>query len=246
MMNAHDASEHEFAVDSDGVSLRCTAVGHGPTVVLLHAGGERRSVWRPVADELGARGFRAVAVDQRGHGETAGPVPVQLDPFARDVQAVIGVLAAPVAVVGASLGGLAALLALADPAVARRVSALVLVDVLPDPELTAFARVYLRGVEAKLGRELFWPLIEDILARGDDGQRMLAALRTPIGLVRGSHGNIAPPVVERFLQLAPSAMVRVVEGAGHLVARDRPYELALALVDILERCGDGAFHRGLA
>jgi pimeloyl-ACP methyl ester carboxylesterase len=55
------------------IELRGESVGTGPTIVLLHAGGEQRTVWRSVASRLAANGVRAVSVDQRGHGDTAGP-----------------------------------------------------------------------------------------------------------------------------------------------------------------------------
>jgi 3-oxoadipate enol-lactonase len=73
-------------------------------VLLLHAGIADRRMWRPLLDAASAAGFRAVAPDLRGFGET------RLDPepfsYARDV---LPLLDGPTAVVGASQGGRVAL-----------------------------------------------------------------------------------------------------------------------------------------
>jgi len=112
------------------VVLRGEESGAGPAVLLLHAGGERRQVWRPVAELLVADGFRCVAYDQRGHGDGGGSVDA-LAACADDVAAMVRAEPSGCVIVGASLGGLAAVAALADPAVRARVAGLVLVDVVP-------------------------------------------------------------------------------------------------------------------
>lgn len=52
--------------------LAAERVGAGPPVLLLHAGGETRAVWRRVMQTLAKRGYLAEAYDQRGHGESGG------------------------------------------------------------------------------------------------------------------------------------------------------------------------------
>jgi pimeloyl-ACP methyl ester carboxylesterase len=237
MTQAADKDELDFAVAVDGIELRCTAVGQGPAVVLLHAGGERRRVWRPVAKQLCTRGFRAVSVDQRGHGETGGAIGACLDPYAADIRALLDALNVPVVLVGASLGGLASLLAMTDPATSSRVTGVVLVDVVPDPNPVenGFYQRLESGGAAPTAPYRYLPLIEDILGRAEELRRAAAELRVPVCLVRGSAGYVDSAVVEGFVQLVPSATVRIVQGAGHLVARERPHELANVLLDILEQ-----------
>jgi pimeloyl-ACP methyl ester carboxylesterase len=55
-----------------GVDLVADVEGpaRGPTTLLLHAGGETRSVWRPISNELVEAGWRTIAPDLRGHGES--------------------------------------------------------------------------------------------------------------------------------------------------------------------------------
>jgi len=230
----------EFDVTGrQGLALRCTSVGAGPVVVLLHAGGEDRSVWRPVARRLARHGFRSIALDQRGHGETGGAAGTCLDDYAADVSDLLVRLDDRVTLVGASLGGLASLLAVADPDVRPRVRGLVLVDVQPDPDPVRTRR-FLRGIESALapGRRTRWEwaLIEDVLSRPHELREAAASLDVPVTLVRGGDSPVFHARdAARFRSSVPEAVVRVVPGAGHLVARDRPDDLATAVLDHLRR-----------
>lgn len=101
--------------------LRFDRLGDGPAALLLHAGGEWRRVWHKIMEPLAGRGFLTVAYDQRGHGESGGSLDAPLPVLGADTAAMIQQLVAPV-VVGASLGGFAALSALADPKVQAQVA----------------------------------------------------------------------------------------------------------------------------
>jgi pimeloyl-ACP methyl ester carboxylesterase len=128
----------------EDVILRVTDVGEGPPVVLLHAGGESRRVWKLVSDTLIAGGFRTVAVDQRGHGESSGSRSEFLRSFARDVSVLATRFQSRPVLVGASLGGMAILLAMAERRLMQKVRAVVLVDVVPAPDADRALR-YLQG-----------------------------------------------------------------------------------------------------
>ena len=112
----------------------------GQPVMLLHGGGQTRHAWRRTAEHLGRAGAAAYALDQRGHGDSewvAGGHYAFMD-FAADAGAVAATLTArsgrrPIAI-GASLGGIASLLAEgeADKAGTGPVfAAVVLVDITP-------------------------------------------------------------------------------------------------------------------
>lgn len=104
----------------------------GPTVVLLHGGGQTRHSWAGTWRVLVEAGWRAWSVDLRGHGESdwAPDGDYSLDAFAGDVRALAESLPRPPVLVGASLGGLSSLVAVTDSAdQARTARALVLVDV---------------------------------------------------------------------------------------------------------------------
>ncbi|HEY1544045.1 MAG TPA: alpha/beta fold hydrolase, partial [Xanthobacteraceae bacterium] len=122
----------------------------GRPVLLLHGGGQTRHAWRRTAVELARAGWVAYAVDQRGHGdaEWIANGAYAFQDFADDVTTVAAELArrhgVPPATIGASLGGIASLLA-AGNAQARNLApifaALVLVDITPRVDLAGVAKV---------------------------------------------------------------------------------------------------------
>jgi pimeloyl-ACP methyl ester carboxylesterase len=108
----------------------------GPLVLFLHGGGQTRQSWGKAVAVLGDAGFHAITLDLRGHGESdwAPDGRYDLQAMREDLLDVLATLDGLPALVGASLGGLTALLTagLAEAPVAR---ALVLVDVVPHIEM---------------------------------------------------------------------------------------------------------------
>ncbi|MEU6565203.1 alpha/beta fold hydrolase [Nocardia nova] len=102
----------------------------GPLVVLLHGGGQTRHAWKGAGQALAAAGYRAVAYDARGHGDSDWAADGRYTQNAH-VADLCGVLDAlgdhrPV-LVGASMGGGTSLVAVGEGAVDA--TALVLVDI---------------------------------------------------------------------------------------------------------------------
>ena len=106
-------------------------------VALLHGGGQTRHAWKGAGESLGQAGYRAVAFDARGHGDSdwapadAYGADYMVDDLCRVVEALGG--DAPI-LVGASMGGGTSLLAIGEAKLEAR--ALVLVDMAPriEPE----------------------------------------------------------------------------------------------------------------
>ncbi|MDQ7850062.1 MAG: alpha/beta hydrolase [Armatimonadota bacterium] len=97
---------------SDGITLAGTLFGSGPAgVVLAHMFPTDQTSWHPFARQLAAEGFRALAFDFRGYGQSGGPRRIDL--IDRDVRAASAYLRGQgvqrVALVGASMGGTAAI-----------------------------------------------------------------------------------------------------------------------------------------
>jgi non-heme chloroperoxidase len=129
---------------ADGLTLAADVVGdpEAPPVVLWHGGGQTRHAWGTALAVLGRR-WRAYSVDLRGHGDSAWAPDgdYSLDAFARDVRAVARGLARTPALVGASLGGIASLTAIAESEGPPLATALVLVDVAPRIERAGVERI---------------------------------------------------------------------------------------------------------
>jgi pimeloyl-ACP methyl ester carboxylesterase len=129
----------------------------GQPVLLLHGGGQTRHAWDNTARYLGDAGFRAISVDQRGHGDSdwIESGAYSFGDFGDDVRALSAQIEArfgakPVAV-GASLGGLASLVALARSAAQPCFAGLVLVDIVPemDPAGVAHVQGFMRAQAAE-------------------------------------------------------------------------------------------------
>ena len=119
---------------AEDVTLAADAFGdpEDPPVVLLHGGGQTRHAWGNTAHQLGSNGWYALTVDLRGHGDSDwSPDGIySLERFASDIRRVSASLPERPALVGASLGGMASLLAIGESEMPVA-SALVLVDVAP-------------------------------------------------------------------------------------------------------------------
>jgi pimeloyl-ACP methyl ester carboxylesterase len=136
---------------ADGNTLIADVYGdNGPPVMLLHGGGQTRHAWGNTAREIARSGYTAYAIDQRGHGDSewVASAAYGFADYAADARAVAAALTArtgvkPIAV-GASLGGIASLLAEGEAEAGGEgnvFSALVLVDITPRVDQEGVAKV---------------------------------------------------------------------------------------------------------
>ena len=91
----------------NGLELAYTDQGKGLPVVLIHGFPLNRSMWQPQVKTLTAEGFRVIAPDLRGFGESEAPAQgYSMDAFADDVVALMNHLGIGRAVLGGmSMGG---------------------------------------------------------------------------------------------------------------------------------------------
>jgi pimeloyl-ACP methyl ester carboxylesterase len=129
----------------DGVRIVADRQGdpQARAVVFLHGGGQTRRSWGRAAAAVAKRGWQAVTIDLRGHGEsdwsTEGDYRVVS--FAADVAEVLRGLPEKPVLVGASLGGFTSMLLAGEisPGIA---SAVVLVDIVPNMEQSGANRIH--------------------------------------------------------------------------------------------------------
>jgi len=119
-----------------------SAAGH-PTILMLHGGGQNRFSWKNTGQVLADQGFHVIALDARGHGDSdrAPNAEYTVDALSGDVLNVLDQIGRPVVLIGASMGGLTSILVahLAGP---RKVTKLVLVDVVPRVEQKGASRIH--------------------------------------------------------------------------------------------------------
>jgi pimeloyl-ACP methyl ester carboxylesterase len=114
------ARGRRFSVRSEGQQIAVWDWGAGPTVALVHGWGSRAGRFSVMAAALVDAGLRVVAHDGPAHGASSGRF-ASLPEFARALRAVADKAGPIHGVVGHSLGGAAAVLALRDGLAAQRV-----------------------------------------------------------------------------------------------------------------------------
>jgi len=123
-----------IAADVDGAA-------DAPAILFMHGGGQTRHSWKRATQRAVEHGYRAISIDLRGHGESDWARDgYGLDDYVADARALAMQIGPPVAVVGASLGGLTGLM-LAGEEGPSLVRALVLVDVAPRIEIEGASQI---------------------------------------------------------------------------------------------------------
>lgn len=118
---------------------------HGRPVLLAHGGGQTRHAWQASGKKFGQSGYHALSLDLRGHGESdwAPDGDYSMERFAEDLLDVADSCAQPPVLVGASLGGIAGMIAQGHfvPAGRRGFAGLVLVDITPRMNVEGVAKI---------------------------------------------------------------------------------------------------------
>lgn len=131
VVSAEPVGETAFVERPDGTRIRVVTAGSGPTVVLAHGIYMTVIEWSVLWDALLDRGYRVVAFDQRGHGQsTIGSDGISTSAMAGDYLAVLEQVDAHDAILLAhSMGGFLAIAAVLDvPGVAERLRGLILMS----------------------------------------------------------------------------------------------------------------------
>jgi alpha-beta hydrolase superfamily lysophospholipase len=222
-----------FLEAADGTRVAATfrpgRTGRSPAVLLLHGVRASRDATAPTAVWLSALGYASLTIDFRGHGASdLAPRTFGLHE-AMDAEAAFRWLkrrqrGAPVAIIGTSLGGAAALLGEKGPLPA---DALVLQAVYPD-----IRRAISNRIAARLGRpaaRLLEPLLsyQSLPRLGIPPSRLspLRALRRyrgPVLVIGGLDDRYTPPdeTRARFSQVSGPRALWLVPGKDHAALGD--------------------------
>ncbi|MBR0894561.1 alpha/beta fold hydrolase [Bradyrhizobium tropiciagri] len=106
----HGFVRHDVPGKAGRLSVRVGGAGHGAPVLLCHSILTSSAIWHRQALALAARGYRVLALDSRGHGQSEAPQgPYSMDDLVADAVAVLDHLGiARAHVIGVSQGGMTA------------------------------------------------------------------------------------------------------------------------------------------
>lgn len=236
--------------------------GAGEVVLFVHGAGWNAQLWRAQLEALAAE-HSPLAFDFPAHGRSGGTESMDdVAAFAACLGSVVRVLRLrPCVIVGHDLGAAAALLfAVTEPV---RVRGLVLVgagvrmpvsaDTLDTWRQVAQGRrpqpftpdIFAAGTDMAIMRSVWGEQVrtDPRVRYGDlraldafDAESLAAQARLPTLVVAGGADAVTPPAVARALQeRIPGATLTVIEGAGHMMANERPREFTDSLLRFLDR-----------
>ena len=236
--------------------------GAGSFLVLLHGAGDQAGTWNRVAPELKRR-FQLLMPDLAGHGESEPPQgPLSLGTLLTALEQVLDAepwRAAPIVVVGNSLGAwMAMLYAQRHP---ERVTRVVLINGGPIKHVSEIGLMPKNREEARRSLDAVLDpsapprpnfVLDDLvrisntgpisrlLAAGEDDmskyllEDKLANFSMPVDLIWGASDRLVPLDYAKKLQSQlPHCTLTIIERCGHAPQLERPQELTRVLLQIL-------------
>lgn len=198
--------------------LRCWGAPGAPVLFLVHGWMDVSDTFAPVGEALAAGGFRVLAPDWRGFGQTQWPADGYWFPdYVADLDALVDHYApdAPIALAGHSMGAtIAAHFAGLRP---ERVSRLAILDglALPDGDPSQIVKVYRRWLRA-VKHPMEVPAYASFEALAER--------------IRARHPGLAPErslaVAQAWGRLDPDGEVRLQSDPRHLLSMPRTYRQA--------------------
>ncbi len=204
----------ESAMSSRIAGIQVWSWGEGPIVLLVHGWNGRSTQLGGFVSPLVARGYRVVAFDALGHGDSDG-TQSSLPEFANCIRQVVDELGGVYAIVAHSLGGAATTYALAYGLDAERA-----VFISPPADPREFLKVFAAAlginddvrerVRHRLERRLGVPMEEMRV------QAIAPRMEIPLLVVHDRDDKEVPYSVGRSIASQwPSAELIITEGLGH-------------------------------
>ena len=234
--------------------------GEGESVIFVHGLGESLESWSKQLDFLASKGFRAVALDLRGHGRSAATDKIEMTGFSNDLFEVLRVLSIERAhFCGLSMGALVVL-----EAYKRRQEAflsMTLVSTLPQyppAQTQALGNMSMSEIGDQVASAAVGPSASIQLKKGiarviastskksyiesaetacaQDYTSMLTTIKVPVLFIVGDLDYITPPEAAMFMQKRISnSQLAVIKGVGHLPNRENPNEFNRLMLEFLKK-----------
>jgi pimeloyl-ACP methyl ester carboxylesterase len=222
----------ETATPSSIAGMKAWSWGNGPTVLLVHGWNGRATQLGGFVEPLVARGYRVVAFDAFGHGESSGN-SMSLPELASCIREVSDELGGLYGVIAHSMGGAATTLALSDGLQLERA---VFVSPPSDP------RVFLQIFSDALGiadevRTRLKQRVERRIGTSMEsiqGDRIAPSMRVPLLVVHDRNDKEVPVESGQSISNAwPGAELILTEGLGHQrILRAEPVtNVAVSFID---------------
>lgn len=202
------------ATPSSIAGMKAWSWGNGPTVLLVHGWNGRGTQLGAFVEPLVERGYRAVAFDAFGHGESSGS-SMSLPELASCIERISDEIGGIYGVVAHSMGGAATILALSNGLKLERA---VFVSPPSDP------RVFLRVFSDALGisdevQERLKARVErsvGITMQSMRADAIARAMRVPLLVVHDQDDKEVPfDSGQRIANAWPDAELIITEGLGH-------------------------------
>ena len=229
-----------------GVTLRAeiSGISDDPPVLLVHGAQQSAQVWREVAAALVQAGRQVINLDLRGHGasDMAPDGRYDFDVFVEDLRAVLAQLAARPVIVGATIGGWMAAVAIGEQG-GHLASGLVLADAPPQIDADAARDIGASSHLPQSGEAASRAHCDPRFPSAKDLQASAARIATacrdialPMLYVRGAFSKLTEadgPAV--FVDGQDNAEVAEIRDGETLVAFDRADVFNATLLEFLER-----------
>ncbi len=195
--------------------------GQGPAVLLLHGNGEDHHIFDELVDELKSN-HTVIAMDSRGHGESATPKEYHYDDMANDVVNLIEAIEIEKpTLVGFSDGGIVALLV----AMKRSdlLSSLVVCGANLSPKGLKFSAAHEIKKQFKKDKS---PITEMMLKEPDIKAKDLAKISVPVTIIAGEKDMIKEDETKLIASSIKNSKLVILKGQTHSSYVEHKTELA--------------------
>lgn len=225
----------ETATSSSIAGMKAWSWGEGPTVLLVHGWNGRGTQLGGFVEPLVERGFRVVAFDAFGHGESPGN-SMSIPELATCIRQVSDELGGLYGVVAHSMGGAATTVALANGLELERA-----VFISPPADPREFLQIY--GDALAISEEVRAHMKERVERRlGITMQSMRAtsiapSMRVPLLVVHDQNDKEVPvDSGQAIARTWPNAELLLTEGLGHqrILHSEHVTNVAVSFIDALQ------------